>query len=128
MTTTLEDELNDVLDDTTAEDPGITLSAAAAKRMREILSESGRESAVLRVRVDGGGCSGFSYGFALDDGPGEDDIVVERDGIMLVVDEMSAQYMPGAEVDFSDELIGAAFTVNNPIATSGCGCGTSFSI
>ena len=82
----------------------------------------------LRVSVMGGGCSGFQYGFELDDARNADDIAVEKNGATVVIDPVSLGYMEGAEIDFVDDLIGAAFKVKNPHATASCGCGTSFSI
>ena len=81
-----------------------------------------------RLAVRGGGCSGFAYGFSFDDEIRADDIVVEKDGIKVLVDEISLDYLRGAEIDFTDEMIGAAFTVRNPNAASSCGCGNSFSV
>ena len=105
----------------------ITLSDRAATRITEIL---GREAdgAMLRVAVDGGGCSGFQYSFDIVHERQPDDLVIEKAGAVVLVDTVSQEYMPGAEIDFSDELIGAAFKINNPLATASCGCGTSFSI
>ncbi len=105
----------------------MTLSENAAKRITAILAkQSGKD--FLRVSVEGGGCSGFSYKFDLEDTKNEDDLLIERDGAKVLVDEMSMEFMRGSEIDFSTELIGAAFKINNPNATSGCGCGTSFSL
>lgn len=106
--------------------PGFSLSATAARRIAEIAAAEGRP--FLRVAVKGGGCSGFSYVFQLADAAEDDDLVVERDGARVLVDEASLAFLGGAELDFADELIGAAFRVNNPNAKSGCGCGTSFSL
>ena len=105
----------------------VTLSSNAAKRINAILA---KQSAMgfLRVSVEGGGCSGFSYKFDLDEAQNDDDIVVERDGAKVLIDEMSMEFMRGSEIDFSTELIGAAFKINNPNATAACGCGTSFSL
>ena len=105
----------------------ITLSETAAARIKAILAKQPDKS-YLRVSVEGGGCSGFSYKFDLDDQANADDLVVTRDGVSVLVDEMSLEFMAGSEIDFSTELIGAAFKINNPNATAGCGCGTSFSI
>ena len=105
----------------------VTLSESAAKRIKAIL-EKQPEMSYLRVSVEGGGCSGFSYKFDLDDSANDDDLVITRDGVSVLVDEMSLEFMAGSEIDFSTELIGAAFKINNPNATAGCGCGTSFSI
>ncbi len=82
----------------------------------------------LRVSVEGGGCSGFSYKFDLTNSTNSDDLVIERGGATVLVDEMSLEFMDGSEIDFTTELIGAAFKINNPNATAGCGCGTSFSV
>jgi iron-sulfur cluster assembly accessory protein len=105
----------------------VTISARAAKRIAEIL-KSEPASMMLRVAVTGGGCSGFQYSFALDDARMDDDLVIERDGATVLIDPMSLDFLKGAEIDFTNELIGAAFKVNNPNAASSCGCGTSFSI
>ena len=83
---------------------------------------------MLRVAVEGGGCSGFQYSFDIVTQRGDDDLVLEKGNAIVLVDKVSQEYMPGAEIDFSDELIGAAFKINNPLATASCGCGTSFSI
>jgi iron-sulfur cluster insertion protein len=105
----------------------VTVSARAAKRITEILkSEPG--PTMLRLAVTGGGCSGFQYNFALDDQRMDDDLVVERDGATILIDPVSLDFLKGAEIDFSNNLIGAAFKVNNPNAQSSCGCGTSFSV
>ena len=105
----------------------VTLSENAAKRINAILAkQSGKD--YLRVSVEGGGCSGFSYKFDLEDTCNDDDVVIERDGARVLVDEMSMEFMRGSEIDFSTELIGAAFKIKNPNATAACGCGTSFSL
>lgn len=105
----------------------ITLSDRAAKRIAEILSKEA-EGSMLRVAVDGGGCSGFQYSFDIVAEQNDDDLVLSKDGAVVLIDCVSQEYMPGAEIDFSTELIGAAFKINNPLATASCGCGTSFSI
>ncbi|MCM2293667.1 iron-sulfur cluster insertion protein ErpA [Allorhizobium sp. BGMRC 0089] len=105
----------------------VTLSQNAARRIQRIIAgEEGKTA--LRVSVEGGGCSGFSYKFDLETGPQEGDLVVERDGATLLVDEMSLVYMEGAEIDFVDNLLGQSFQINNPNAVASCGCGTSFAI
>lgn len=104
----------------------VTLSTRAAKRIQEIMAAEGRE--YLRVGVNGGGCSGFSYAFDFADAAEADDLVVERDGAKVLIDAMSLEFLKGAEIDFVDELIGASFKIHNPNATASCGCGTSFSI
>ena len=83
---------------------------------------------MLRVAVNGGGCSGFQYDFEITTERRADDLVIERDGVRVLVDEVSLQYMTGSEIDYAEELIGAAFKVKNPNATASCGCGTSFSV
>ena len=105
----------------------VGISARAARRITEILA-SEAEPVMLRVAVTGGGCSGFQYNFTLDDARMDDDLVIERDGAVVLVDPVSLDFLKGAEIDFSDDLIGAAFKVNNPNATASCGCGTSFSV
>jgi len=105
----------------------VTLSDSAIHRIKAILDKE-PEKSYLRVSVEGGGCSGFSYKFELDEAARPDDLIVSRNGVSVLIDEMSLEFMAGSEIDFSNELIGAAFRINNPNATSGCGCGTSFSI
>ncbi|MCS6625744.1 iron-sulfur cluster assembly accessory protein [Roseibacterium beibuensis] len=104
--------------------PKVTDRAFA--RLAEINDASG-EAKALRVAVEGGGCSGFQYDIKLDD-PAEDDLVLERDGQKVVVDSVSLPFLADAVIDFTEELIGARFTIDNPNATSSCGCGTSFSM
>src|SRR3979409_365817 len=103
------------------------LPERAARRIVEILREDASHG-MLRVAVTGGGCSGFQYDFCLDDARGEDDLVIARDGAMVLIDPVSLGFLKGAEIDFADEMIGAAFRITNPNATSSCGCGTSFSV
>jgi iron-sulfur cluster assembly accessory protein len=105
----------------------VTLTERAAKRIGEIL-KSEPTGAMLRVSVEGGGCSGFQYKFDFDRTRGEDDLVLAREGAVVLIDSMSQQYMSGAEIDYVDDLIGASFKINNPVATASCGCGTSFSV
>ena len=105
----------------------VTLSSNAARRITAILAKQS-DKGFLRVSVEGGGCSGFSYKFDLEDAQNDDDVIIERDGAKVLIDEMSLEFMRGSEIDFSTELIGAAFKVNNPNATAACGCGTSFSL
>jgi iron-sulfur cluster assembly accessory protein len=105
----------------------LTLSAAAARRIREIGEKEGRPL-MLRVAVEGGGCSGFQYQFDLVDAAGPEDVRVERDGSTALVDDISLPFLAGSEIDFVDELAGAEFRVRNPNAKSSCGCGVSFSI
>jgi iron-sulfur cluster insertion protein len=105
----------------------ISLSPAAAARVAWI-AERQSKPAILRLAVEGGGCSGFQYRFGLADAPDDDDIVVETEGVQLVVDSVSIDLVRGCTVDFLDNLGGSAFKVENPNATAGCGCGTSFSV
>jgi iron-sulfur cluster assembly accessory protein len=112
---------------TDLETTDVTLSERAAKRIaRILLAEPG--GTALRITVSGGGCSGFQYSFDLDPNRADDDIIVERDGAVVLIDPISLPYMGGAEIDFTDDLIGQAFQIRNPNATATCGCGTSFSI
>jgi len=105
----------------------IALSPSAAARVAHIAIRQSKP-AILRLAVEGGGCSGFQYRFGLADAPEADDIIVETDGVRLVVDSMSLDLVRGGTVDFVDNLGGASFKVDNPNATAGCGCGTSFSV
>src|SRR6187549_294164 len=105
----------------------ITLSDRAAKRIARILSKEA-DGTALRVSVSGGGCSGFQYGFDVDTARAPDDLVLERDGAVVLIDSVSLPYMDGSEIDFVDDLIGQSFKIHNPNATASCGCGTSFSI
>jgi iron-sulfur cluster assembly accessory protein len=106
---------------------GITLTDRAARRINEIMSAEPAGSH-LRISVNGGGCSGFQYAFDVDRTRQDDDLVIERDGATVVVDEVSIQYMDGSVIDFVDDLIGQSFKIENPHATASCGCGTSFSL
>ncbi len=105
----------------------ITVSERAARRIGEIL-QAEPAGTMLRVSVEGGGCSGFQYKFGMERAPGEDDLVIARDGATVLIDPVSQQYMAGSEIDFVEDLIGAAFKVKNPQATASCGCGTSFAL
>jgi len=105
----------------------VTLSERAARRIASILAKE-PEGTALRVSVSGGGCSGFQYGFDLEQDRTDDDLVVERSGAVVLIDPVSLPYVGGSEIDFVDDLIGQSFQVKNPNATASCGCGTSFSI
>ncbi|SKA10936.1 iron-sulfur cluster insertion protein ErpA [Consotaella salsifontis] len=115
------------MSETAAPAKPIVLSKAAAKRITAIATKRGAPTA-LRVSVEGGGCSGFSYKFELTADSAPDDLVVEADGAKVLVDPVSLDFMRGSVIDFVDDLMGQAFQVQNPNATSSCGCGTSFSI
>ncbi len=105
----------------------VTVSARAARRIADILKAEPAPT-MLRLAVTGGGCSGFQYNFALDDTRMDDDLVVTEGGATVLIDPVSLDFLKGAEIDYSNDLIGAAFKVNNPNAQSSCGCGTSFSV
>ncbi|GAB1596986.1 iron-sulfur cluster insertion protein ErpA [Lysobacter sp. PAGU 2638] len=105
----------------------LAFTSAAAAKVRQLIDEEGNESLNLRVYIQGGGCSGFQYGFEFDEERGEDDLAVETDGVTLVVDPLSLQYLMGAEVDYTESLHGAQFVIRNPNAKTTCGCGSSFS-
>lgn len=102
------------------------ISAAALQRVRELVQAAGNPALKLRVSVEGGGCSGFKYGFGLDAEQAADDFVLERDGVALLVDRVSLPYLEGAEVDYVEQFTGAQFVVHNPNAKATCGCGSSF--
>ena len=104
------------------------VSERAARRIGEILAREDQPELKLRISVSGGGCSGFQYGFALDDHAEDGDIAIERDGARVVIDGMSLMYMLGCEVDYVEDLTGSYFRVSNPNATASCGCGNSFAI
>ncbi|HRF58728.1 MAG TPA: iron-sulfur cluster insertion protein ErpA [Fimbriimonadaceae bacterium] len=105
----------------------ITLTTRAACELKELMASQEKTTAALRVWVAGGGCSGLQYGMALDDeSPEADDNVFEQDGLKIFVDPLSLQYMEGAEVDYVDDVLGGGFKIENPNATSSCGCGSSF--
>lgn len=106
----------------------LSITDAAASKVRALLDEEANPSLKLRVFVTGGGCSGFSYGFSFDEETTEDDTTVERDGVTVLVDPMSYQYLVGARIDYREDLSGAQFVVDNPNAASTCGCGNSFSL
>jgi len=105
----------------------VTVSERAARRIGEILKKE-PAGAMLRVSVEGGGCSGFQYKFDIETARADDDIVISRNGAVVLIDPVSVNYMAGSEIDFVDDLIGASFKVKNPLARSSCGCGTSFAL
>jgi len=108
--------------------PGIVFTDAAARKVQELVLEERNPELKLRVYISGGGCSGFQYGFSFDEERAEDDIAVDNDGVTLLIDPLSFQYLMGAEVDYSESLQGAQFVIRNPNASTTCGCGSSFSI
>ena len=107
--------------------PPIVFTDSAAGKVKELVDEEGNPELKLRVFVQGGGCSGFQYGFTFDEDVAEDDTRMDKNGVTLLIDPMSYQYLVGAEIDYQEGLEGAQFVIKNPNATSTCGCGSSFS-
>ena len=105
----------------------LVFTSAAAGKVSELIEEEGNPELMLRIYIQGGGCSGFQYGFTFDENVNEGDTEIETDGVKLLIDPMSLQYLTGAEVDYSEGLQGAQFVIRNPNATTTCGCGSSFS-
>ncbi|MBK6657067.1 MAG: iron-sulfur cluster insertion protein ErpA [Proteobacteria bacterium] len=110
------------------EESTLVFTNSAANKVRQLIDEEGDQSLMLRVFVSGGGCSGFQYGFTFDQNETEGDTVVENQGVKLLVDPMSVQYLMGAEIDYTEGLEGSQFVIRNPNATTTCGCGSSFSV
>ena len=106
----------------------VTLSDSAVKRLKELGTDEAHAGLMLRVGVDGGGCSGFQYSFTFESNVNNDDQVIEKQGIKVVIDNVSWEYLAGSEIGYKQELIGAYFSVDNPNAASTCGCGTSFAL
>lgn len=106
----------------------LVFTDSAASKVRELIAEEGNPDLKLRVFVSGGGCSGFQYGFTFDEVTNDDDTLVSKEGVTLLIDPMSYQYLIGAEIDYTEGLEGAQFVIKNPNATSTCGCGSSFSV
>jgi iron-sulfur cluster insertion protein len=106
----------------------LLFSESAARKVKELIEEEGTPDLKLRVFVSGGGCSGFQYGFTFDETTNDDDTLIERDGVTLLIDPMSLQYLAGAEIDYTDGLQGSQFVIKNPNAATTCGCGSSFSV
>jgi iron-sulfur cluster insertion protein len=106
----------------------LVFTDSAADKVRQLIEEEGNADLKLRVFVQGGGCSGFQYGFTFDEDTNEDDTVMEKNGVKLLIDAMSYQYLVGAEIDYKDGLEGAQFVIKNPNAGTTCGCGSSFSV
>jgi len=106
----------------------VLFSDSAAGKVKELIAEEQNEALKLRIYVTGGGCSGFQYGFTFDESVNEGDTVVAKDGVSLLIDPMSFQYLDGAEIDYSDGLEGSHFVIRNPNASTTCGCGSSFSV
>ena len=106
----------------------LNFTDSAANKVKELIAEEGNAELKLRVFVTGGGCSGFQYGFTFDEVQNDDDTVMVKNGVTLLIDSMSMQYMMGAEIDYTEGLEGAQFVIRNPNAVSTCGCGSSFSV
>ena len=106
----------------------INFTDAAANKVKSLIEEEGNANLKLRAYITGGGCSGFQYGFTFDEQMAEDDIQVEKNGVLLVVDAMSFQYLVNAEIDYVEDMNGAQFVIRNPNAKTTCGCGSSFSV
>ena len=111
-----------------ASDELLVVTQNAADKVKTLIEEEGNDALKLRVFVTGGGCSGFQYGFSFDENINEGDTAIEKDGVTFLVDPMSYQYLVGAELDYQEGLMGAQFMINNPNASTTCGCGSSFSI
>jgi iron-sulfur cluster insertion protein len=105
----------------------LVFTDSAADKVKQLIEEEGNTDLKLRVFVQGGGCSGFQYGFTFDEAVNEDDTVMDKKGVQLLIDSMSYQYLVGAEIDYKDDINGAQFVIKNPNATTTCGCGSSFS-
>jgi len=112
---------------TEMQDP-LLFTDSAANKVKELITEEGNAELKLRVFVSGGGCSGFQYGFTFDEVTNEDDTVLNKNGVQLLIDPMSFQYLVGAEIDYQEGIEGAQFVIKNPNATTTCGCGSSFSV
>lgn len=110
------------------DDNPLVFTDAAARKVGQLISEEGNDALKLRVFISGGGCSGFQYGFTFDENVEEGDSCIEKEGVTLLVDPMSVQYLTGAEIDYKEDLEGAQFVIRNPNATTTCGCGSSFSV
>ena len=122
------DQLTEIGTASTNPMPGMVFTDAAARKVQQLILEERNPDLKLRVYISGGGCSGFQYGFSFDEERAEDDIAVTNDGMILLVDPLSFQYLMGAEVDYSESLQGAQFVIRNPNASTTCGCGSSFSV
>ena len=110
------------------EESPLDFTDAAALKVKSLIEEEQNDNLKLRVFVTGGGCSGFQYGFSFEEEQNEDDMIIEKDGVSLLVDALSFQYLVGSKVDYREDLEGSRFVVENPNATTTCGCGSSFSI
>jgi len=120
--------MNSVVESANLEMPApLVFTDAAAAKVRSLIEEEGNPDLKLRVFVQGGGCSGFQYGFTFDEATNDDDTAMQKNGVTLLIDSMSYQYLVGAEIDYKEDLEGSQFVIKNPNATTTCGCGSSFS-
>jgi iron-sulfur cluster insertion protein len=106
----------------------LVFTDSAADKVKQLIEEEGNPELKLRVFVQGGGCSGFQYGFTFDEDPNDDDTTMSKNGVTLLIDSMSYQYLVGAEIDYKEDINGAQFVIKNPNASTTCGCGSSFSV
>ena len=120
--------VNSMLETTDKLPDPLVFSDSAASKVRQLIADEENEELMLRVFISGGGCSGFQYGFTFDETVSDGDTVVEKEGVKLLIDPMSIQYLTGAEIDYSESLEGAQFVIRNPNAQTTCGCGSSFSV
>ena len=120
--------MNPTPDYQTALDNPLVFTDAAARKVRELIAEENNPNLNLRVYISGGGCSGFQYGFTFDEVTNDDDTAMQKNGVTLLIDPMSVQYLMGAEIDYREDLSGAQFIIRNPNASTTCGCGSSFSV
>ena len=116
------------MSETTEMPSPINFTDSACNKVLDLIAEEGNPDLKLRVFVTGGGCSGFQYGFTFDEEQSEDDFVIQQPGMAILIDAVSMQYMIGSTIDYKEELMGSSFTINNPNATTTCGCGSSFSV
>lgn len=116
------------MSDSTEQTLPLVFTDSAVAKVKDLIAEEGNPDLKLRVFVTGGGCSGFQYGFTFDEAVAEDDAHLEKDGVSLLIDPMSYQYLVGAEIDYTEGLEGSQFVIRNPNATSTCGCGSSFTV
>lgn len=114
--------------ETPAGERNVTMTDSAVSRIARLMEQEDGDSLFLRITVSGGGCSGFQYGFSLDDRQNDDDLVFEHNGIKVVIDEVSMDFVKGSQLDYVEDLIGSFFSLKNPNAASTCGCGTSFAV
>ena len=114
--------------DTAPPSDPIVFTESAAAKVADLIAEEGNPDLKLRVFVQGGGCSGFQYGFTFDEAVNDDDMTLEKNGVQLLIDSMSFQYLVGAEIDYKEDIQGSQFVIRNPNATTTCGCGSSFSV